>query len=108
MVEESQPTNGNGGGCDENDGDRLTVLFAMFSTITVSKTVCRSMPFLNAVCTRVSHIRMIDPDKRERSPASSYGYGEKESDLFNKEFYGRINEFGGKVFHYFNMVKTFK
>lgn len=88
-----------GGGCDEDKGDRLTVLFAMLmkdSTMTSREIAGRSMPFLNAVCTQVSRIRMIeagiDPDKKERSSASSYGCNEEESDLSDEEFYGRLNE----------------
>lgn len=88
-----------GGGCDENDGDRLTVLFAMLmkdGTMTRREIVSRSMPFLNTVCAQMNRIRMIEaginPDKKERSPASSYGYDEEESELSDEEFYGRINE----------------
>lgn len=65
-------------------------------TMTRREIVGRSMPFLNTVCTQVSRIRMIesgiDPDKKESSPASSYGYDEEESDLSDEEFYGRLNE----------------
>lgn len=91
-----------GDGCDEDDGDRLTVLFAMLmkdSTMTSREIVGRSMPFLNTVCAQVSRIRMIeagiDPDKKESSPASYCGYDEEESDLSDEEFYGRINELLG-------------
>lgn len=64
-------------------------------TMTRREILGRSMPFLNTVCTQVSRIRMleagINPDKRESSPASPYGYDEEESDLSDEEFYGQLN-----------------